>query len=472
MTASAPEAPAQNPFFHDLKLAVKGRELDYTEGPISRSILLLSIPMILEMVMESVFAVVDVYFVSGLGKEAVAVIGLTEAVATLVFAVAIGLSTAGSAMVARRVGEKRLDAARIASIQALLLAVAFSIPITIIGLIYPKEILSLMGASPEVVELGYRNVMILIGGNATILLLFLGNAIFRGAGNAFTAMMVIWLANGVNIVLDPCLIYGWGPFPEMGVSGASTATVIGRGVGVLFLLFILFRSGVGNIQLKISEIMVDLEVMGRLLRVALVGMAQWMITTSSWIVLVRIVAIFGEDALAGYTIGIRIIIFSVLPAWSLSNATATLVGQNLGAGKPERAAKSAWTTSFYNMGFLGCLAIVFIFAAEPLIGIFDRSPAVVLHGAACLRYIGYGYAFGALGMALTQAFNGAGDTRTPTILNFFCHWLLQIPAAYFMAITMGWGSKGVFLSIALGDVALALAAVWLFRKGHWKKKVI
>ena len=476
VSISSPTQKTQQPmayqsFWRDLKDAIRGKDRDYTVGGMNRAIVLLSVPMILEMVMESVFAVVDVYFVSRLGEEAIAVVGLTEAVMTLLFAVAIGLSMATTAMVARRIGEKRPEAARVAAFQAIVLGLLLSLPFTAVGMLFPEKILHLMGATPEVASLGRYNVMIMMGGNLTIMLLFLINAIFRGAGNAAIAMWVLWLANGINIVLDPCLIFGWGPFPELGVAGAAVATNIGRGIGVLFQIYLLFRSR-SAISLRLAELGIDMTVLKRLFRVSLTGMLQWIIMTSSWIVLVRIVAVFGDDALAGYTLAIRIIIFTFLPAWGLSNATATLVGQNLGAGKPERAERSVWLCGIYTALFMLSLAVVFLLFNEELIMFFNSSPTVVAYGADCLRIISYVYLFSAFGMVMIQAFNGAGDTKTPTLVNFFAHWVLQIPLAYFLAIVLDMGPAGVFWAIVGGDFTMAVIAMALFKQGRWKKQKI
>ena len=465
----APES--QDGWWRSFKDALRGKELDYTSGPLNRAIVMLSIPMILEMVMESVFAVVDVWFVSRLGKEAVAIVGLTETVFTLIMAIAIGLAMATTAMVARRIGEKRREDARNAARQAIYLGILISLPISLVGITMSREILELMGATPEVVEQGHYNVMIMFAGNATLLLLFLINAIFRGAGNASIAMWVLWLGNIINIILDPCLIFGWGPFPELGVTGAAVATVIGRGVAVLVQLYVLF-SGKSVIQLRFRRLAVDFIVMWRLFKVAVTGMVQFLISTSSWIALTRITAEFGNEALAGYTIAIRIIIFSILPSWGLSNATATLVGQNLGAGKPDRAEKSVWLTGLYNMVFLIFLSIAFITIPEFLIELFNTQEGVVFHGSRCLRIIAFGYLFYAYGMVLVQAFNGAGDTATPTRINFLCHWIVQIPLAWFLAIKMEMGPTGVFTAIPISEALMTLIAALIFRRGSWKNQKI
>ena len=458
-------------FWGDLRDAVRGRERDYTNGSMGKAILLLAIPMILEMVMESIFAVVDVFFVAKLGSAAVATIGLTESVLTLLFAIAIGLSMATTAMVARRVGEKRKKEAREAAVQAIVLGIFISIPISIVGIVFASDILRLMGATEEVIRTGSTNVAIMLGGNVTIMLLFLINAIFRGSGNPATAMRVLWIANGVNIILDPCLIFGWGPFPEMGVTGAAVATNIGRGTGVLLQVYLLLK-GSGSMKIDVHNLRLQWGIMGRILKVSLGGIFQWIIATSSWVAIVRIVAIFGSDAIAGYTIGIRIIVFAILPSWGLSNAAATLVGQNLGAKKPERAERSVWITGVYNMIFLGSVAVVFLVFARFLVGIFTDDPMILEHGVRCLRFISSGYVFFALGMVITQSFNGAGDTMTPTAINFFCYWVFQIPFVYLLAIVLKLETTGIYIGIALAESLLAVVGAMVFRRGKWKTQEI
>jgi len=459
-------------FLGDLRDALVGKPHDYTQGAISRSILLLSIPMILEMIMESIFAVADVYFVSQLNAaEAIATIGLTESVLTLVFAVAIGLSMSATAMVARRVGEKNYEAAAVAAVQAIYLGVLISLPFGVAGVVFASDILRLMGGSEAVAAVGSANVAIMLGGNVFIMLLFLINAAFRGAGDPAVAMRVLWFANGLNLILDPCLIFGWGPFPAMGVTGAAVATTIGRGLGVAMQLWLLFR-GRGSLQVRRRHLAPRWDVMGRLFTISLGGIFQFLIATSSWIALVRIVALFGDSAVAGYTIGIRVIIFAILPAWGLSNAAATLVGQNLGARQPERASRSVWLSSVYNMVFLSSVAVVFIIFTEPIVGLFTDDPDILRYGVNSLRFISYGYPFYALGMVMVQAFNGAGDTYTPTTINFFCYWLFQIPLAYALAQGQGLGPDGVFMAVAIAECVLSLVGAWVFSRGRWKRKTV
>jgi putative MATE family efflux protein len=453
----------------DLREGILGTQQDFTEGSLGRAIILLAIPMVLEMSMESLFAVVDVFYISQLGADAVATVGITESLLTLIYAVALGLSIATTALVARRMGEKQPDEAAIAAVQAIVLSLVVSLCVAFAGGMLAPNLFRLMGASEAIIENGTGYAVWMLGGNATIMLLFLNNAIFRGAGDAVIAMRALWLANIINIILDPCFIFGWGPFPQMGVTGAAVATNIGRGLGVCYQMYSLMR-GKGRVTVQRHHWVLNARVMLRLLRVSLGGIFQFLIATASWLGLVRIIAIFGSAALAGYTIALRIIIFSILPSWGLSNAAATLVGQNLGAGKPERAEKSVWLTGLSNMLFLGCIAVVFITFPEPLIRLFTRDAAVVPVGVDCLRYVSYGYLFYAYGMVIVQAFNGAGDTDTPTIINLFCYWLFQIPLAYILAIRWGLGTRGVFLAITVAESLVAVVGMLVFRRGRWKQR--
>ena len=468
--------PESNPtertsLFRDLIDAIRGTEMEYTSGSIGRAILLLSVPMMLELVLESVFAVVDVYFVSSLGASAVATVGLTESVLTLMYAVAIGLSMGATALVARRIGEKNPQAAARSAVQAIIVAFGASIPFSIAGLFFAKDILALMGGDSWTIEYGYRYMVWMMGGNAVIMLIFVINAIFRGAGDAAIAMRVLWISNGINLVLDPALIFGWGPFPEMGIEGAAMATNIGRGIGVLVQLFILFR-GAKHIRVMNSHVKLQLDIMGNLVRTSIGGIGQFIIATSSWIGLVRIMSEFGSEALAGYTIAVRIFMFTFMPSWGLSNAAATLVGQNLGAKKPDRAEKSVWISGVANMIFMAAVSVGYIVFNESLMRIFTDDPAVISTGATCLQIVAYGYLFYAWGMVMPQAFNGAGDTMTPTKINFFCFWLLQIPMAYLLAITFEIGEKGVFWAIVVSETAIAIVSILLFRQGKWKEKQV
>ncbi|MEY8779613.1 MATE family efflux transporter [Allomuricauda sp. XS_ASV26] len=449
-------------------IAISGKETEFTTGSIRKAIFMLSIPMILEMLMESIFALVDIAYVSQVSVNAVATIGLTESVITLVYALAIGLSMAATAVVARRIGEKDVDGARIAAVQAIGLGVLISVVIGIFGIVYAKEILGLMGGEPDLIEEGYGYTQFLIGGNITVVLLFLINAIFRGAGNASIAMWTLVLSNGLNIILDPMFIFGFGPIPEMGVKGAAVATNIGRGTAVLFQLGILFF-GWGKIKLAAKDLVVNLKVMANLVKVSLGGIAQFLIGTSSWIFLMRIMSEFGSEVLAGYTIAIRVMMFSLMPSWGMSNAAATLVGQNLGAKQPDRAERSVWKTGKYNAWFMGLVSLVYLIFAKTIISWFNSTPEVVGSGALCLQIIAVGYIFYAYGMVMTQAFNGAGDTRTPTKINLLSFWFFQLPLAYISALVLGWGATGVFVAITAAEILLAVLAMVWFKKGNWKK---
>ena len=455
-------------FIHYFWIAISGKETEFTSGSIRKAIFMLSIPMILEMLMESIFALVDIAYVSKVSVNAVATIGLTESVITLVYALAIGLSMAATAVVARRIGEKDVQGARIAAVQAISLGVLISVLIGIIGIIYAKDILALMGGEPDLIAEGYGYTQWLIGGNITITLLFLINAIFRGAGNASIAMWALVLSNGLNIILDPMFIFGFGPIPEMGVKGAAVATNIGRGTAVLFQLGILFF-GWGKIKLLAKDLVLNFKVMLNLIKVSLGGIAQFLIGTSSWIFLMRIMSEFGSEVLAGYTIAIRVMMFTLMPSWGMSNAAATLVGQNLGAKQPERAERSVWKTGKYNAIFMGTVSLGYLIFAKTIISWFNATPEVVKSGALCLQIIALGYIFYAYGMVVTQAFNGAGDTRTPTKINLISFWFFQLPLAYVSALVLGWGTIGVFLAITLAEVLLAVLAMVWFKKGKWKQ---
>jgi putative MATE family efflux protein len=454
-------------FWRHFLIAFKGTEKNFTEGSIRKAIFLLSVPMVLEMAMEALFAVVDVFFVSKISVEAVATVGLTESVLTLIYSIAIGLSTATTAMVARRIGEKKREDASVAAIQAILMAFLISTALSIPGYLFAGRILHLMGGTPELIEEGVMYTKIMFAGNYVIMFIFLLNAIFRGAGDASIAMRTLWISNLLNIILDPCFIFGLGPFPELGIMGAAVATNIGRGIGVIYQFYVLTR-GNSIVRLRLRHFRVEPKIIRRLMWVATGGMSQYFIASASWIFLMRIIAIFGNEALAGYTIAIRIIIFTILPSWGMANAASTLVGQNLGANKPDRAESSVWMTSFYNMVFLLSVSVIFIIFAHPVISFFDDTPGVVYNGVMALRVICLGYAFFSYGMVISQAFNGAGDTLTPTIMNFICFWLIEIPFAYLLGITFSAGPVGVFASIAIAETVLAVICIVLFRRGKWK----
>jgi putative MATE family efflux protein len=458
-------------FWSSVREALRGSHQDFTTGNLNRAILLLAIPMVMEMVLESLFAVVDVFWVGRLGADAVATVGLTESLLSLVMAIGFGLSLSTTAMVARRIGEKDPAGAAVAGVQAIAIGLAVSAAIGIPCFFYGPDLLRLMGASPQVVAVGSGYARIALGGSAAIMLLFLNNAIFRGAGDAAVAMRLLWVSNIINLVLDPCLIFGWGPFPKLGVTGAALATFTGRSIGVLYQLYRLLR-GTERIRILLSQVHLNFTVLLRLLRVSLTGILQFVIAHTSWIGLVRIVSVFGSAALAGYTIAIRILIFIILPSWGLSNAAATLVGQNLGAKQPERAETSVWRTGFWNMIFLGAIGVFFIFFAEPTVRLFTNDPAVIPLAATCLRILSYGNIGYAYGMVMLQAFNGAGDTVTPTIVNFFGFWLVEIPLACLLAITIRMQSNGVFWSIVIAEAFIAAVGIVLFKRGRWKRQQI
>ncbi|MCB1650173.1 MAG: MATE family efflux transporter [Pseudomonadales bacterium] len=445
--------------------------INYTEGSIARATFLLAVPMILEMSMESVFAIVDIFFVASLGAEAVATVGLTESVISLLYAVAIGLSMGTTAMVSRRIGEEDPAAAAQAAGQALWIGVVVSLLVGVGGIVFAEDILRLMGAEEAVVGVGTLYTQLMLGGCFTIVFLFLNNAIFRGAGDASIAMRALVLANGINIVLDPCLIFGWGPFPEMGVTGAAVATNIGRGIGVLYqLVYLCARDR--RIRLVWQDFVIRLRMILTLVRISVGGILQFLIATASWVFLMRLVSVYGSDAVAGYTIAIRIMMFVILPAWGLSNAVATLVGQNLGAGKVERAASTVWQVAKYNVAYMMAVALINIAIPRPIMEIFTTEPQAVAFGVDALRIMSYSFGFMALGMVAIQAFNGAGDTMTPMWVNVFCYWMVQIPAAYWMATKLSMGPYGVFWSVFLAEVLMGIVGILCFMQGRWKTQTV
>ena len=451
--------------------ALRDNDEDFTSGPIGRALGLLAIPMMLEMAMESVFAVVDIAFVSRLGTDAVAAVGITEALITVLYALAIGLGVGLTAMVSRRIGAKDSVGAADVTGQAIWVGALFSILIGIAGATYARELLAIMGASDSVIEQGRGFTAVLLGGSVTIIYLFLLNAAFRGAGDATVALRSLWLANGINIVLDPCLIFGIGPFPEMGVTGAAVATTIGRGIGVLYQLWYLMN-GRGRLAFQYQNLRFQFALALRMVRISSGAVGQFLISTTSWIGVMRIVAIYGSGAIAAYTIALRMLEFVFLPAWGLGNAAATLVGQNLGAGKPDRAEQSAWRAAKYNAIFMACAGIVMILFAEGITGLFTSQADVLRWGTTCMQILGVGFPMYAVGMVVVQALNGAGDTATPVILNLICFWIIQIPLAYWLATATPLGPNGAFIAIVVSESLLTFLAVVMFRRGTWKFQTV
>ena len=472
--ADAPTDSSTHPpqsLWSAIRESLRGSHRDYTSGPIGRAIIMLAIPMVLEMCMESIFAVVDIYWVSKLGVDAMATVALTESLLTLLYALAIGLSIGVTATIARRVGEKNPDGAARVAIQAIALGLIISAVIALIGAPFAPQLLGLMGASPAVIEQGVGFTRVMLAGNVTIMMLFMINAIFRGAGDAAIAMRVLWMANAINIVLGPCFIFGIGPFPELGIVGAAVATNIGRGTGALYAFSRLVRAD-GRFDIRRHHYRLEPAIMARLIRLSGVATFQVSIGMASWIGLVRIISSFGSDVVAGYIVGIRVILFALLPSWGMSNAAATMVGQALGARKPDRAERAVWIAGFYNMIFLGLVGLIFVLFASQIIGLFTDDPNVVPYGVDCLRIVAAGFLFYAWGMVITQSFNGAGDTWTPTIINLFVFWLWELPLAYVLAIVFGIGPRGVFLAITIAFSTLAIVSALVFKRGRWKTQVV
>ena len=459
-----------NQIWATVKEAIHGGRRDYTEGSLPKAITLLAIPMVLEMIMESLFAIVDVFWVSRLGSDAVATVGLTEGLLTTVFAIAMGLAFSTTAFVARRIGEKDTAGAAKGAVQAIFIGLFVSIILGAIGAVFGRDLLQLMGAEAGVLA-NSSYTRIILGGCIVVVYLFLLNAVFRGAGDAAIAMRVLCFANGINLVLNPLLIFGIGPFPAMGVMGSAVGTFIGRGCGVLYQFWSLTR-GSSRIHITASQFVMDFSLMWRMFRVSLNGMLQILISTASWTGMARIAATFGSPALAGYTLAIRVIIFSILPSWGFCNAAATLVGQCLGAKKPERAEAAVWTAGKINSVFLSSLALIYILFAERIIGVFSSDAKVVAIGSDCLRFICYAYPLVGFGMTMMQAFNGAGDTRTPTIVNFVSFWIIQIPLAWVLSQRSGLQERGLFVAIFLAQCTVALLSLYLFRQGRWKRQRI
>ena len=447
--------------------ALKGEEKEFTTGGINKAIFLLSIPMIAEMLMESLFAVVDVYFVSQVSVNAVATVGLTESILMIIYSIAIGLSMAVTAIVARRIGEKKFNKAADGAFQAIMLSIGCGAVLGVLGYIYAEDILALMGGDPQLIKEGAGYTKVMYAGNLSVILLFLINGIFRGAGDASIAMKSLWLANGLNIILDPILIFGWDPIPAYGVMGAAIATTTGRSVGVLFQVYHLVN-GSSLIKIGIKNMVIRAKTIIEILKVSFGGIWQFLIESASWIFLVRIMSLFGAEALAGYTIAFRVIVFTLLPSWGMANAAATLVGQNLGAKQPERAETSVWRIAKFNTLFLLVISTIFFIFADPILGLFTDQEPVREIGKSALQIICFGYIFFAYGMVLGQGFNGAGDTKTPMYISLFVFWLVQIPMAYLLAVTFEWEGKGVFFSIAFAHSLYAITAMVLFKQGKWK----
>jgi putative MATE family efflux protein len=470
MSASAIDIPRRR-IWQSLLEAIRGTHQDFTQGSISRAIFLLATPMVLEMSMESLFAIVDVFWVTRLGANAVATVGLTESMLALVFSVALGVSFATTAMVARRIGEKDPRGAATAATQSILLGSALAIAMGVPGIWFASDLLRLMGGSPDLVVAGHQYTAVAFGGTIAVMLLFLNNAIFRGAGDASIAMRVLWFANIINLALDPCFIFGLGPFPALGVTGAAVSTLIGRSCGVLYQFWILARGG-SRIAITRADLRIVPPVIVSLIRVSATGVLQFAVAHTSWIALVRIVAVFGSAAVAGYTIGIRIFVFAILPSWGLSGAAATMVGQNLGARKPERAERAVYLTAWYNMAFLAAVAVVFLSAPHAIVALFTSNPAVASVALSCLRIVALGNLAYAFGMVMVQAFNGAGDTVTPTLINVIGFWLCEIPLAWVLAFHAHLQVRGVFASIPISELLVTLMGLAVFTRGHWKKRKI
>jgi MATE family, multidrug efflux pump len=449
--------------------ALRGAPIDYTTAPVGRAVIMLAVPMVVEMSMESIFAVADVFWVAHLGADAVATVGLTESLLTIIYTVAMGLTIGATALVARRIGEQDPEGAAHAAGQSILLGLLIAIAIAATAAPNARALLRAMGATEDVVRIGGGFTTVMLAGNVTVVLLFLQNAVFRGSGDAAIAMRVLMLGNVLNIVLGPCFIFGLGPFPELGVTGASVATNIGRGTAVVYQIVTLAR-GRGRVRLQLRHLGFDYATMRTVLRLSGTGTFQILIGTASYIGLVRILSAFGSAALAGYTIGIRVIIFALLPAFGISNAAATMVGQNLGAGHPDRAERAVWTAARYNMVFLGLVGLVFLAGAPLIARLFTSDPEVAPFAVGCLRTVSLGFLFYACGMVLTQAFNGAGDTWTPTIINLFVFWLFEIPLAWWLSSHTGFGPRGVFIALTAAYSMLALVSAVIFRRGGWKTK--
>jgi putative MATE family efflux protein len=465
------DVPEADGILATIREALRGSSIDYTTAPVGRAVIMLAVPMVMEMAMESIFAVADVFWVAHLGADAVATVGLTESMLTMIYTAAMGLSIGATALVARRTGEQDPEGAAQAAGQSILLGLAVALSIAALTAPQAENLLRIMGGSDEVVRTGKGFTRVMLGGNATVLLLFMLNAVFRGSGDAAIAMRVLWLGNILNIVLGPCFIFGLGPFPRLGVTGAAVATNLGRGAAVACQVAILF-GGRGRVRLAPHHLRLNLGLMRSVLRLSGSGTIQILIGTASYIGLVRILSVFGSPALAGYTIGMRVIMFAILPAFGVSNAAATMVGQNLGARRPDRAERAVWTAAFYNMVFLGGVGLVFLIAAPFIAALFTSDPNVQPYAISCLRTVSLGFLFYGYGMVLTQAFNGAGDTWTPTVINLFVFWLWEIPLAWWLSSRAGLGARGVFMALTIAYSTLAVVSAILFRRGKWKSKAV
>jgi len=461
-------------FFQDLREAIAGSERDFTQIPLSKAIVLLSIPMVLEMIMESVFALVDIFFVSRLGAEAVATVGITESLMTIIYAIGIGLSVGTTALVSRRIGEKRPEEASVAAVQAIFVGIVVSLLFSAAGIFFAKDLLRMMGASEETIEMGYMYPTIMLGGNVVIMLLFIINAVFRSSGDAAISMRVLWFANILNIVLDPLLIFGLGPFPELGIQGAAVATNIGRGLAVVYQLYLLGK-GKYRVKVRARQIVIRIKEVIKLVKLSLGAIGQNIIAMSSWIFLVWVITSLGEEVVAGYTIAIRLVMFVLLPAWGMANAAATLVGQNLGAEKPDRAEKAAWSVGIGNMILLGLVSIIFIAIPDSFIGFFidgAEEPLVLQSGITCLRVVSFGFLIYAMGMVMINSINGAGDTATPVWINFIAFWLVEIPVAFVFTKVLDFHINGVCYAILIGEATLTIIAIAIFKRGKWKLKQV
>lgn len=469
--AQTPTQSRARGFLSLVREAIFGSRQDFTAISIDRAIILLAVPMVLEMAMESLFGIVDIFFVAHLGADATATVGITEGMLLIVMSLAIGLSMGTMAVVARRTGEHDKERAAVSAVQSIIIGVTCSAVIFCVCLPLATRLLRAMGAGPGILNTGTLYTRIMTSCSGVILMLFLINAVFRATGDAAVAMRVLWLANIINIILDPCLIMGLGPFPKLGVTGAAVSTTIGRSVGILYQLYLL-RRGTGRLELHRRHLRIDFAVMKSILRIASNGVLQFLIATASWLALVRLIQSFGSSATAGYTVAIRVIVFSILPSWGLGSAAATLVGQNLGARQPDRAEKSVWRAAFFNMWFLGSVSLVYLLFAPQIVGLFSRDPVVISYAASGLRTISLCYVLYAYGMVIVQAFNGAGETRTPTLINLVCFWIVQLPAAYLLGRGLHLGPQGVYFAILIAETLVALMAIYVFRLGWWKQKAV